>query len=304
MTERFNFFDIYGYLIPGLTFVSLAWLPTGFATGTWPNLEWSSAFAVLIAAYLTGILLNRISTAFFATTVFDETAIKPRRKSDPVDAPEIEGYPRFPSDILLDDNQDHVFDLLRTRLDARVLAELRTAINRIFKVDATNVSARTDAFFLCRTFVRTQGAASYAEQFEGLYTLCRTLFGVLLLLAVYFSGWGFSTLIPMAAAAGLLVAAGILLLIFYDHPKSFLVVALLIAACGFVVPKYSVTLTVKHSQVMFAMSATSAVLSMPFYASFRHFTSIFAVTVYRDFHVLTCTDKSHKKRSDETNEGH
>lgn len=47
MIERFNFYDIYGYLLPGATLVGLLWLPFGIITGTWPAAQLSEAVFVL-----------------------------------------------------------------------------------------------------------------------------------------------------------------------------------------------------------------------------------------------------------------
>jgi len=35
MIERFNFFDVYGYLLPGGLLMVLTWLPFGLISGRW-----------------------------------------------------------------------------------------------------------------------------------------------------------------------------------------------------------------------------------------------------------------------------
>lgn len=41
MTERFNFHDLYGDVIPGLTLGGLLWVPFGLDARAWPDFEWS-----------------------------------------------------------------------------------------------------------------------------------------------------------------------------------------------------------------------------------------------------------------------
>ena len=50
MVEKFNFYDIYGYLLPGLVLIGLFWLPFGLILNLWPKAELSSALLVLLLA--------------------------------------------------------------------------------------------------------------------------------------------------------------------------------------------------------------------------------------------------------------
>lgn len=47
MVEKFNFYDIYGYLIPGLVLIGLLWVPIGLLWHVWPKAEVTSAILVL-----------------------------------------------------------------------------------------------------------------------------------------------------------------------------------------------------------------------------------------------------------------
>ena len=58
MIDRLNFYDVYGYFIPGTVLLALLWLPIGITTGTWPPAELSSTIVALIASYLVGHLIH------------------------------------------------------------------------------------------------------------------------------------------------------------------------------------------------------------------------------------------------------
>lgn len=61
MIERFNFYDVYAYLIPGFVLVALLWLPFGLTTDAWPEADVASAVAALILGYVVGLVLHTIS---------------------------------------------------------------------------------------------------------------------------------------------------------------------------------------------------------------------------------------------------
>src|SRR4051794_30126801 len=58
MIERLNFYDVYGYLLPGSFLLFLLWLPFGIVTGAWPPGEVTSALIAVVIAYITGHLLQ------------------------------------------------------------------------------------------------------------------------------------------------------------------------------------------------------------------------------------------------------
>ena len=74
MIERFNFYDIYGYLLPGATLVGLLWLPFGIITGVWPTAQLSEAVFVLVFSYVIGHVLHTISSKAVPSMVRDGDA--------------------------------------------------------------------------------------------------------------------------------------------------------------------------------------------------------------------------------------
>ena len=58
MIERLNFYDIYGYLLPGAALLAIAYLPFLLAGAPHSSLEFSSAVISLIVAYISGHLLQ------------------------------------------------------------------------------------------------------------------------------------------------------------------------------------------------------------------------------------------------------
>ena len=62
MIERFNFYDIYGYLLPGLALVGFGWLPFGLLSRSFPKNELLSAVLVLAFGYVLGHLLQNLLT--------------------------------------------------------------------------------------------------------------------------------------------------------------------------------------------------------------------------------------------------
>ena len=52
MIDKFNFYDIYGYFVPGLALLAVLWLPFGLLKQGWPSADWGSALVAVVAAYL------------------------------------------------------------------------------------------------------------------------------------------------------------------------------------------------------------------------------------------------------------
>src|SRR6266542_4173257 len=57
MYERFNFYDVYAYLFPGLAAIALFGAPFFVARRSWPQTELLSTIAVLLASYGVGHVL-------------------------------------------------------------------------------------------------------------------------------------------------------------------------------------------------------------------------------------------------------
>ena len=85
MVEKFNFYDIYGYLLPGVVLLFLLWVPFGVVLGKWPQPEISSALLMLVLAYVVGHFIQTFAVPLL-----------PSKK------PDKDGNARYPSDIMLD----------------------------------------------------------------------------------------------------------------------------------------------------------------------------------------------------------
>lgn len=147
MIERFNLYDLYGYLLPGLTLLGLLWLPFGMALGIWPLFKLGPAIFALIVGYVLGHILHELSRS-----VFPSHSVK-------------NGVRSFPSDELLDDS-DNTFS-------EEIKAKIRNKILDWYKIDVGERKIRGTAFAMCRNELLQKGRVSYAEQFQGLYALMR-----------------------------------------------------------------------------------------------------------------------------------
>jgi hypothetical protein len=235
MIERFNFYDIYGYLLPGAVLLSLGWLPVGIVTGEWPPAEIELALIGGIVSYLLGHLLHIADRYLFTVTEKRELPVeadktvkdgevtspeKPekgwtdalkrpiaalrglfagkesRRKDKPPKQTRSAG--KFPHDFLLDE-ADRTF----TRA---LKGQIYDQIWRRFGLEVTNGGdacdgelgkRRYDAFQLCRRWLIQEKAGSYAEQFEGLYELTRGVAAACLATMFLYFGWALASLSPL-----------------------------------------------------------------------------------------------------------
>jgi hypothetical protein len=175
--DRFNFYDIYGYLLPGVLLFALIWLPLGLLTGMWPPAEWSSAILVLALAYVVGHILHSLSDAAL-----------------PFEFKDKKGNKRAPSDLLLDNDKDQVLtkDLgdLREKLDEQIEDDFKIDVKAGSAWDKQLIKPRLNAFLLCRNLLIRQKAAGYAEQQQGMYVLMRGAAAALLFSCTLYAGMG------------------------------------------------------------------------------------------------------------------
>jgi hypothetical protein len=177
VVEKFNFYDIYGYLIPGLVLTGLLWLPFGVLWHVWPKAEFSSAILVLLFAYILGHFLQalRVPTS---------------------DMQDKHGCWRHPSNVLLDDDN---FSLAR-----ETKQKIQELSKEHFKIDLhknekdpndtqKHIDGRREAaFFQARSaLLKNKGEKTsvYWEQFEGLYAMTRNIMRASALGVFYFLGW-------------------------------------------------------------------------------------------------------------------
>lgn len=257
MIQNFNFYDIYGYLLPGLALLGLLWLPFGLLTGKLPATEWTSAVVGIALAYITGHVLQNFAFKIIPSTVKDS-----KENS------------RYPSELLLDaenttftsEFKRRLAEQIRSSFGLEVEVESRetasgeetVAIGLGVEIDGEEITVtevairsvegaspasigstardplrnqRQDAFFLCRAALIKGKSASYAEQFEGMYALMRGLSAAAFLGAVYHLGWmsaglvpkGFErwSWLPVMAGLALAVAASLIALLSLE-PTAFL----------------------------------------------------------------------------------
>ncbi len=272
MIERLNFYDLYGYLLPGLTWLGLMWLPFGLVWQHWPPAEWSSALVALVLGYIAGHLLQGLAIKAF-----------PSKRKDS------NGEFRHPSDLLLDDQDDILSAEVKSRLVNRVLIQ--------FDIDVSNAGnpnhkirekRRYDAFMLCRRTLMQKGIGSYAEQFEGMYALMRGVMAACVLSATYHLGWALarllstslSDLLPYMSLIGLFVV-----LLAYKTTKVFWLISALLLLLGCLFGSTQV-ISLRSFFLLLAICFTSLFVSLRFYDAYHEFSRNFAATVYRDFCAL------------------
>lgn len=282
MVERLNFYDLYGYLIPGVTLLALFWLPYGIANKGSANVDWSSALVALVFAYIAGHLVQGLAIVALPSVRKDKSGVR-----------------RYPSDIVLDDDDRTLTYELKRRVMHRILVQFDLDVRGNTSPDLRK--KRQEAFLLCRRVLIQKGVASYAEQFEGMYALMRGLCAASVLGVAYYLG-----LLTRSAAelftptnqiwfwyAGLVatpILAVAVLIAEVTTPREddgtvfWFISGLTYLFGGFVAPQKvgwhdsSVTLLVASFVLLF--------ISLRTYGAYQEFSRRFAETVYRDFSAL------------------
>jgi hypothetical protein len=173
LIERFNFYDVYGYFLPGAALLTLIWLPFGVSERLWPPSAFSSAIAAFAFAYVLGHVLQTVATG----------ALPSKGKDS-------KGARRYPSDVFLDPEDKTFSTIFKQQLQQHVSAAFNVDLNVDQYAEKAEVSARrSNAFFLCRGVLIRANIASYSEQFEGMYALMRGLATAFWLSAAYLAGW-------------------------------------------------------------------------------------------------------------------
>lgn len=183
ITGKFDFYDILGYLVPGLVLLGLLVLPFGLIKGIWPSTSFTSAILYLVAAYIVGHVLQGFLRAW---------EIVPGMRDDP------KGKMRAPSAVLLDQ---------RSALTPDVHAKVGRLANQFWKFPKTFNSEdgswdkvppyeRNAAFLQARNLLLQSGKGSYFEQFQGKYALMGGVTTSLLVTALYYAGWAVAFMLP------------------------------------------------------------------------------------------------------------
>jgi hypothetical protein len=170
MIERFNFYDVYGYLIPGFALVALLWLPFLLFDGL-PAVGFGDAIGAVFAAYLVGHLLYSVTALAFPSG----------RRVSPDDI-------RRPSDDFLDPDQNKHADQIIRKLTARAKDEFGIDLDAA-STEPELVKLRREVFLLFRAKLVVNGKGLYAEQFEGMYSMMRGTSCAAFLAAINYFGW-------------------------------------------------------------------------------------------------------------------
>ena len=287
MIEKFNFYDVYGYFLPGAVVLLLFWVPVGLVKHQWPAGDWTSAVIALVLAYISGLLLQMFAGKVIPSSV--------GRGAD--------DHERYPSDRLLD---PYSKDKPWRQLSDATKESLAEAIENKFgicrsKIDIKSTSptkeidtTRRDAFFQARHYLILNKDATYAEQFEGMYSLTRGLASAFGIAAAYYAGWALSACscwpvfgALLVAAIGLLLAinTSALLLAESSHEAElFCAMGLLLVAAS---AGYGLAIrnqATEQLSLTLAFCAGAALLaSLRSYRLYREFIDDFAITVWRDF---------------------
>lgn len=266
MIERFNFYDVYGYLLPGsallLVLVCPFWLAAGFA----PSIELSSAVVGSVVAYFAGHLLQLLSR---------EALPSKKKKGD--------AY-RLHSSIMLDDDDK--------TWEAGFRARLSRAIRDHLGLATGTDDERKVAFEACRQYLQAADIKSYAEQFQGLYALARGLCMASVLGAAFSAGWFVGAVANGSDgalfAAAVAVSTSVTLFVLWQPGSRWcfwLVAAAALSTGASLSAQYATS-----ASTPIRMAAAVAVLSVAaryFYQANRFHTEQFAKNVYLAFYTKT-----------------
>lgn len=289
MIPNLNFYDIYGYLIPGLTLAILVWLPRGLITQEWPTADWTSALVAVVIGYVLGHFVQFLGRNALSSKTMDG---------------------RYPSEALLDKDNDVLSDDLKKRLQERILAlsgiNVQTDKTKS-EVDDKVSTQRKDGFVFCRDALLTSKTISYGEQMQGMYTLMDGLTVAFALGATFTFGWAISgtagstpqrfslIFVGFGLVEAILVAA-IGLGKDPDTPMArarlmggFLMVSLL--ASGYVLGLGEI-LNLNQRARLGAIALANIFASLICFASYKYFTRVYAETIYRAFNLYEKPEKT------------
>ncbi len=305
MIKNFNFYDIYGYFLPGLVLLTLFWLPFLLIQPEWPKAELGSAITALALAYIAGHLLQTLAATVLLSYRTTQMSFGKQR--------------RFPSDILLDEDDRTFSSEFKTAIaqKIKVFFDIDVQANEdLVNFDRARLDTisrrRQEAFFLCRSVLVSKKLNSYGEQFEGLYTLMRGLAAAFAVAAFYYLGWALSTEFP-GPFSNAPVFAGILLFLAvisslgaaipsetkesWRGAGQITVVSILIAAVAigaFVALQQTKTVQVKS--LLWILTLCSILAAFRSFGAFKAFTAEFAKAIYRDFYVYERTAETPKDK--------
>jgi len=280
MIERFNFYDLYGYLVPGIAVIVVLWLPSGLHQSALPDSKILSVAATLVVAYVTGHFIQSMATMAMSSAEIDS-----------------QGNRVYPSDRLLNKSDSTFSADLKSRIANNVIEwfALSVDVDSDVKDTKSPLSAiRQDAFFLCRRIGNE--SSTYAEQFQGLYSLTRGLavaFGIGLF---YSCGWllgesvhSFPFVVPAADSLAVFVALSLSRFFNKDYRQirdiervSLAAFALFLAMVGAIAGRTQ-TLSQGGDLVLAGCAVLYLCACYRFLVSYRFYSVEFAKAVWRHF---------------------
>jgi hypothetical protein len=285
--EKFNFYDIYGYFLPGAVLLVILWGPHALVERSWPSSSWGSAIIAIILAYVAGHLIQSVATfALPASSLqtdsgqtrnFSETYLDP--KDDPKDA------------VLPAPFREKIQTLINAQFG------LNLEVNR--KGNDLVDKLRNNAFLAARQMLIQGKAVSYAEQFQGMYALMRGLSSSFAIGFVYSLGWAMAVFKNeyLLNAAVIVAAVCVLALVNLSLIASKISqpatkrhlersyatsLILLFLAAGYLLGfRYAVRPDI--SLILISTSFLSLIASLRSFGAYRFFAGQFASTVWRDY---------------------
>jgi hypothetical protein len=284
LIDKFNFYDIYGYVLPGAAFLAALWIPFGLVRHSWPSSEWSSALIAAVFAYIVGHLIQSVAT----------NAI-PSWKAKSTDT-----TIRYPSEVYLDASNTELPTPAKQKINELMKAQFGLNLRVDQSGDSTIDKVRNNAFLLARQILIQGKAVSYAEQFQGMYALTRGLVSVFALAFVYWVGWAAAivknrwivngaVLVMAGSVLILMIISAVMLRNILDAPRkrkfelayaAILLISFL--AIGYVLGvRY--TATRGQSALLAFIAACAFIASLRAYGAYNFFAGRFASTVWRDY---------------------
>jgi len=281
--ERFNFYDVYGYLLPGLAVLGLAWLPFGVISHSWPQNELLSAVVVLAFGYVLGHLLQNVATNAVPSTFRDNQ----RRQ-------------RRPSDLLLDKADTYFTDGIKQQIREKARAQFSVDLSVGADGDEQLSRSRNHVFLMARQMLIREQLVAYAEQFEGLYAMMRGLAIACLLGACYLFCWALAIFKYRCGwwLAALLLAMSLMLLGItgmlrnrrsLEDPKRYTIDKITLAgaavaagSAAYLLGFHRITDT-SYSKVFSLLGVICLLLILRFYLAYRAFAFEFARVIWRHF---------------------
>jgi hypothetical protein len=301
LIEKFNFYDIYGYFVPGAAFLAILCIPFGLIRHAWPSSTWSSAIIAAILAYILGHVVQSI-----ATNAIPSWEIKGAT-----------GKNRYPSEIYLDSTDKELPEVCKTQIQELMRDQFGLDLQVDKEGDEAIDKIRQNAFRLARQILIQGKAVSYAEQFQGMYALTRGLVSVLALSFAYWLGFAAAAMVKngptvgasfLVLAGSLLALANISFVLLRSRPDplakrrielGYAVVLLIAFWCIGYVLGVRYTVTLGQGAVLAFLSMWALIACLRAYGAYKFFAGQFAATVWRDYLAYNVAAKLNPKADPE-----